>query len=223
MKPLLLPLGALLSIGTLLAESPSAVSSSAGARAPVAPAAASSDPGAPASATASPRLKPTHYQEFITAAIRPENVAECVQVMDRVIDQAEAEEAKGAPVLAKGETSLGLQFEFRRLESKEAVAHRLVFSRGGEPMPFSDAVKFIALFADRAGLLHPVDVREGERPIFYAQWLIKATEWKTIRPKMLALRTANRAEKDLAKAFTVAVTREVDAREAFHSAGRPIK
>lgn len=217
---MLLLFGALLGIGTLHGETPSATPSSAALGSPGAPAGAPSGPVAAGSAT---RPKPVNYQEFIAAAIRPENVADCVQVMDRVIDQAEAEEVKGAPVIAKGETSLGLQFEFRRLESKEAVAHRLVFSRGGDPMPFADAVKFIALFADRAGLLHPVDVREGERPIFYAQWLIKATEWKTIRPKMMALRAANRAEKDLAKAFTIAVTREVDAREAFHSAGRPIK
>lgn len=168
----------------------------------------------PAPAAPPKQVIPSNYQEYLALLLRPENVSDCVRVIDDVVDRADGPDSKSSALGGRGETSLGLVWEFRRVESNDVIAYQLTFSRGGLPMQFSDAVKFISLFADRAGLLHPIDVREGERPIFYAQWLFRAKDWKELRPKMLALRQANRAEKDLVKAFALAVTRELDARQS---------
>jgi hypothetical protein len=180
------------------------------------PPAAATSQSAAAEKSAAPAIPPAQmdYRTYIAALLTPHSVTELVQVMDRLVDDAEQAGASGnAPIAASAETSLGLQMQYRVVESKEAVMVSFVLSRGGLELKISDAVKIVALFADRAGLLHPVDVREGEKPVFYAQWLIKASEWKDIRKGMLNLRARNRAEKDLIKAFVIAVTREQDARQ----------
>ena len=62
------------------------------------------------------------------------------------------------------------------------------------------------------GLPHPINVTEGDKPIFYAQWLIKPSTWKKMRKMMIKVRAENRAEKDPLRAFTAAVNRELEAR-----------
>jgi hypothetical protein len=49
--------------------------------------------------------------------------------------------------------------------------------------------------------------------VFYVQWLIKPKEWKAVRKMMLKVRASNRAEKDVSKAFMLAIDREMSARE----------
>ena len=88
-----------------------------------------------------------------------------------------------------------------------------VFSRNGQDLRYDDATRMIALFCDRVGLPHPVTVREGEKPVFTAQWLIKPSEWKAMSKMIQKTRVQNRAEKDPQQALKSAIMRELAARQ----------
>jgi hypothetical protein len=117
--------------------------------------------------------------------------------------------------MVEGTTKQGLHFEFSAtLIKKEAIIYYLTISRGGLELKYNDVAKFAALFADRAGLPHPVNLSEGDKFTFYAQWLIKPSTWKSMRKMMVKVRTENRAEKDPGKAFVIAIERELESRSA---------
>jgi predicted transcriptional regulator len=110
-------------------------------------------------------------------------------------------------------TKQGLRFDFSvTLIEKEAIIYYLTISRSDLEFKYSEAAKFAALFADRAGLPHPVNLSEGDKSIFYAQWLIKPSTWKSMHKMITKVRAANRAEKDPSKAFAIAIDREMEAR-----------
>jgi hypothetical protein len=163
-----------------------------------------------ASATGSP------YQQFIDHLVTPENLTDCIVRMDGLIDEEEhlAAVSQGAPQALDAETKIGLRFSFRIVIGQEVIVYYLVFSRNGLELSFTDATKLIALFCDRAGLPHPVAITEGEKPVFYAEWLIKHSDWKAMKKMMAKVRAENRSEKDPQKAFLVAINREINAREA---------
>ena len=170
--------------------------------------------GPQAAQTQAPSPAADDYSAFVAQMVSPENLAECIGQMDKLIDAGDgsAETPKGGPVAV--DTKNGFHLEFSVMGSKQFVMYYLVFSREGRELKFSDAAKMIALFGDRAGLPHPIIITEGEKPVFYAQWLIKPSEWKEMRRMILKVRTENRAEKDPQKAFATAVIRELKARQA---------
>jgi hypothetical protein len=171
------------------------------------------DSSASASAVATPTKlpPPATYAEFLNRLTTPSHLVELVKAMDHAVDQAE-EDGFGL-----GETSLGVQVELRQVHANEVIMYQAVVSRGGAELKYNDATKIMAFLCDRIGLTHPIDVREGEKPVFYGQWLIREKEWKALRKKMLEVRAANRAEPDLRKAFGLAIQREMAARQAAQS------
>jgi len=63
-----------------------------------------------------------------------------------------------------------------------------------------------------SALPHAAIQGNANKPIFYAQWLIKPSTWKALRKMMVKVRAENRSVKDPLKAFTLAVEREMAAR-----------
>jgi hypothetical protein len=156
------------------------------------------------------------YQQFINQLVTPENLTDCMAKMDGLIDQEEHLSAisQGAPQGLDAETKIGLHLSLRVAVSKQIVVYYLVVSRNGQELTFADAAKLTALFCDRAGLTHPIAITEGEKPVFYAEWLIKRSDWKSMQKMMAKVRAENRSEKDPQKAFLVAINREINARQA---------
>jgi len=157
------------------------------------------------------------YQAFIAQLITAENVADCVAKMDALIDEQERASVGNTqpaqPVIA--DTKLGLHMEYTVIQSTEACMYYFIFSRKGqEELTFADATRMIALFGDRVGLPHPIIIREGEKPVFYAQWLIKPSEWKAMSKMIQKTRVQNRAEKDPQRALSNAILRELNARQS---------
>ena len=147
--------------------------------------------------------------------LAPEALADCIDKMDRLIDEGEhgVVDDQPHPGMIDTVTKQGLHFEFSATNIKdEAIIYYLTVSRGGKELKYSEATEFVALFADRAGLTHPINVSEGDKPIFYAQWLIKPSTWKAMHKMMVKVRAENRAVKDPIKAFSYAVEREMEAR-----------
>jgi hypothetical protein len=167
---------------------------------------AASEPSAPTK---------TDDNKPLDSLLTRENLADCIAALDRLIDEGEhgTIDDKPHPGMVETATKMGLNFEFSAtIIQKEAIIYYLTISRGGLELKYSDAAKFAALFADRAALPHPIDLKEGDKAIFYAQWLIKPSEWKSMKKLMLKYRAINRAEKDPFKAFSIGIEREMDAR-----------
>jgi hypothetical protein len=156
------------------------------------------------------------YQQFIDQLVTPENLTDCIARMDALIDQEEqlATISQGVPPGVDADTKLGLHFSFRIAISTQAIVYYLVVSRNGQELTFADGAKLVALFCDRAGLPHPVAITEGEKPVFYAEWLIKYSEWKAMKKMMAKVRTKNRSERNPQQAFIIAIDREIAARQA---------
>lgn len=156
------------------------------------------------------------YQQFIDQMVTPENLTDCISSMDGLIDEQEhlSESSQGVPPALDTETKIGLHLSLKIISDKQIVVYYLVISRDGRELVFTDAAKLAALFCDRAGLPHPVAVTEGEKPVFYAEWLIKHSDWKAMKKMMTKVRAENRSEKDPQKAFVIAINREIAAREA---------
>jgi hypothetical protein len=155
------------------------------------------------------------YRAFIAQLLTPENVADCIARMDAIIDEQEKTSAgntQPAPAVG-GDTKLGLHMEYTVMRTPEASMYYFVFSRNGQDLRYDDATRMIALFCDRVGLPHPVTVREGEKPVFTAQWLIKPSEWKAMSKMIQKTRVQNRAEKDPQQALKSAIMRELAARQ----------
>jgi len=156
------------------------------------------------------------YQQFIDQMVTPENLTDCISSMDGLIDEQEhlSETSQGVPPALDAETKIGLHLSLKIISNEQIVVYYLVISRDGRELTFADAAKLAALFCDRAGLPHPVAITEGEKPVFYAEWLIKHSDWKAMKKMMAKVRAENRSEKDPQKAFVIAINREIAAREA---------
>ena len=170
-------------------------------------------------AWAEPRTSPEAakaYQTFLTQLIAPENVADCIAKMDALIDEQERNSAgntQPAPAIS-ADTKIGLHMEYTVIRTPEASMYYFIFSRNGLDLTYADATRMIALFGDRVGLPHPIAIREGEKPVFYAQWLIKPSEWKAMSKMIQKTRVQNRAEKDPQRALSNAILRELNARQS---------
>jgi|GEM_PF-5082777 len=182
---------------------------------------AASAPAGPAPApAAAPVTKPAAtpaeaYQAFLEQMVSPQNMTDLVAKMDAVIDEADNANGQGNPgqSVARADTRNGIHLEFSVVHAPEAILYYAgLWRKDYEPFKFQEATLVLALFCNRVGLTHPIHITEGEKPVFHAQWLIKPTEWKAMRKKMLEVRAANRAEKNLYTAMHQAVTEEVDAR-----------
>lgn len=173
---------------------------------------------APAPPPAAPPLTPAQeYQNFLQQMVSAENLTDLVMKMDTVIDEADSADhpSQSAHNAARADTRNGFHLEFSVIHSPEAILYYAGISRKNDEMlKYKEATMLFALFCDRVGLTHPFHVSEGEKPVFHAQWLIKPSEWKVFRKKMLEVRAANRAEKNVFTAMTTAVTAEVNARVA---------
>jgi hypothetical protein len=156
------------------------------------------------------------YQQFINQLVTPENLTDCIAKMDGLIDEEEhlAAVSQGSPQTLDADTKIGLHFSFHIVIGHDGVVYYLVVSRNGQELSFADGAKLTALFCDRAGLPHPVAITEGEKPVFYAEWLIKHSDWKAMKKMMAKYRAENRSEKNPQKAFVIAINREIAAREA---------
>lgn len=142
----------------------------------------------------------------------PQALAEFIKVADALIDQADP--AEGEPKPLQMQTDSGVVLQFSMIKNELATMYYLSVSRNGEELHYSEAVKLASLFGDRVGLTHPIIVTEGEKPIFYCEWLIKPDDWKKYRKMMLQQRTKNRQIKDPVIALNVAIKRELEARSA---------
>jgi hypothetical protein len=170
---------------------------------------------APQTTTVGPQPVKEDYAAFVESVLTREAIAECIVLLDRLIDEGEhgVVDDQPDPGMVEVTTKQGLHFEFSATNiEKEAIIYYLTVSRGGKELKYSEATEFAALFADRAGLTHPINITEGDKPIFYAQWLIKPSTWKSMHKMMVKVRTQNRAIKDPVKAFGVAISHEMDAR-----------
>jgi len=156
------------------------------------------------------------YNQFLAQSVTRENLVDCITVMDRLVDEGEhgVVDKEPDPGMVEATTKSGLHCEFSTTDIKEAIIYYLKISRNGKDLKYSDAVKFAALFTDRAGLPHPIDMSEGDKSTFIVQWLIKPSQWKSMHKMMIKVRAQNRAEKDPMKALIVAIEREMDARAA---------
>jgi len=158
-----------------------------------------------------------NYSQAMAALLTREALADCIATLDKLITDGEhgVMDDQPDPGMVEANTKLGLHFEFSAsVIKKEATIYYLTLSRSGRDFTYSDAMKFAALFADRAALPHPISMTEGDKQIFYAQWLIKPSQWKSTRKKMLKYRVVNRAETDPLRALGLAINRELDARSA---------
>jgi hypothetical protein len=170
---------------------------------------------APQSTTLGPQPIVEDYGKVVESLLTREAIADCIIRLDSLIDEGEhgVVDDQPHPGMIETVTRQGLHFEFSAsIIGKEAIIYYLTISRGGKDFKYSEATQFAALFADRAGLPHPITVTEGDKPIFYAQWLIKPSTWKAMRKMMVKVRAANRAEKDPLRAFTSAVNHELEGR-----------
>ena len=177
--------------------------------------AASAYAAAPQTSTIGPPPVKEDYNKSLENLMTQENLSDCISMMDRLIDEGEhgVTDNQPHPGMLEVNTKAGLHLEFSATSiPKEAIIYYLTISRNGLELKYSDTAKFAALFADRAGLPHPVNLSEGDKSIFYGQWLIKPSTWKSMHKMMIKVRTANRAEKDPLKAFSVAIEREMEAR-----------
>ncbi len=149
------------------------------------------------------------YQQFIDQLADRENLADCISKMDGLIDKVElhAASSQSAPGGISSDTQVGLHLAFYIMSNQQAIVYYLVISRNGQELSFSDATKLAALFGDRAGLPHPVIITEGEKPVFYAQWPIKHSDWKAMQAMMLKVRAENRSENDPHQAFVTDIIR----------------
>lgn len=152
------------------------------------------------------------YRSFVARLFSKPALAEFLTKADALIDAADPVEGDGRA--AQMETSAGIMVDFSLIQSELATMYSLTLSRQGQEFHYSDAVKLAALFGDRAGLSHPIVVTEGEKPVYYCQWLIKPTDWKKYRKLMLEARADSRKVKDPFAALETAVNRELDARAA---------
>lgn len=159
------------------------------------------------------------YSRFIAKLTKPESLIDFAEKADRLIDAGEkGQEGPGVGKNAVNtDTISGLHLEFAVIRTPEVILYYASLSRNGEFLRYSDAATMLAFFCDRIGLPHPVDVKEGEKPVFHAQWLLKPSEWKVMRKKMLEIRSQARAEKDIGKALRAAVDAEVASRIASKS------
>lgn len=165
----------------------------------------SSQPAAPA---------PDPYAQFLARLFTRESIGELASVADAVIDAIDRPDAPAhLPGPRSADTKTGVHLEFGCVPAQEATLYYISLSRNGDPLRYSDAVRLMAFFTDRAGLPHPITVKEGERPVFFAEWVFKPSDWKKERKLMLKLREQNRAEKDPLRAFAIAVSRELEARQ----------
>jgi len=178
--------------------------------------ASAAEPAKPATVAEENALARKAYAEFLAQAVTPENVADLVAVMDRLVDEGEHGLVDKQPDqgLVEAVTKSGLRIEFSTTDIKQAIVYYLRISRSGEELHYDDATKFAALFTDRAGLPHPLDISEGDKSTFSVRWLIKPSEWKKFLKQMKKVRAESRAEKNLSKVFIMAVEREIDARAA---------
>lgn len=188
----------------------------AGNAGPAAPSAsAPADKTAPAPP---PNLTPAEaYKTFVEQMVTAENLTDLVTKMDTMIDEIDpADGSSGvAQSATRADTANGLHLEFSIIRAPEAIMYHAGLSRKNEEMlKYREATIVFALLCDRVGLTHPIHITEGEKPVFHARWLIKPTEWKVMRKKMLEVRTASRAEKNLFTVTSAAVTQEVNARAA---------
>lgn len=182
-------------------------------------------PGSPATAapaeTPGPKLTPAEaYKIFVEQMVTAENLTDLAAKMDTMIDEVDpADGSSGvAQSASHAETVNGLNLEFTVIRAPEAIMYHAGVSRKNhELLKYRDATIVFALMCDRIGLTHPIQITEGEKPVFHARWLIKPSEWKVLRKKMLEVRAKNRAEKNLFNAVTAAVTKEVNARAAASS------
>ena len=155
------------------------------------------------------------YQEFLVDMVSPQNLADLVEKIDKVIDEADNADGSSNQANNSGnaDTRNGFHLEFSVIRAPEAILYYAGVSRKDyETLKYRDATMVLALLCNRVGLTHPIQISEGEKPIFHAQWLINPKEWKAMRKKMLEVRAANRAEKNLYTAMRNAVTEEVNAR-----------
>lgn len=166
--------------------------------------------------SADPPAPGESYADVVSKIYTPENISDFMAKADALIDRGEAVEAEmgvGRNVV-RADTKGGLHLEFALIRAPEAIMYYAAISRNGDLLKYPEATTMLALLGERAGLTHPIAITEGEKPVFYAQWLIKPTEWKALRKKMLEVRTTNRAIVDPVKALKLAIGREVDARAA---------
>lgn len=151
------------------------------------------------------------YSQTIARLYSKEPLRELIFKMDRLID---AIEQSGGGTVMHAETNTGLAMDATIQNTKEATLYYFSLSRGGAEFHYSDAVKLVALYADRCGLPHPCNVTSGENDIYYSQWLFKPSDVKKMKKFMTEARARSRAETDSLKAFGLAVQRELDARAA---------
>jgi hypothetical protein len=172
---------------------------------------------APQTTTTGPQAVEEDYGKVVESLLTREAISDCIIRLDSLIDEGEhgVVDDQPHPGMVETVTRQGLHFEFSAsIIGKEAIIYYLTVSRSGKDFKYSEATQFAALFADRAGLPHPITITEGEKPIFYAQWLIKRSTRKAMRKMMVKTRAAYRAEKDPLRAFTAAVNHELEARAA---------
>lgn len=177
--------------------------------------AASALAAAPQSTTVGPQPAKEDYGQFVESQTTRDALGECIKFLDQMIDAGEhgVVDDKPDPGMLEYTTQQGLHFEFSATNiKKEAIIYYLSLSRGGKELKYSEATAFAALFADRAGLTHPINITEGDKPVFYAQWLIKPSTWKKMHKMMVKVRAQNRLEKDPLRAFNYAIANEMDAR-----------
>ncbi len=185
--------------------------------------AASALAAAPQSTTINPQPAKEDYGQFVESQTKRDALGECIKFLDQMIDAGEhgVVDDKPDPGMLEYTTPQGLHFEFSATNiKKEAIIYYLSISRSGKELKYSEATAFAALFADRAGLTHPINITEGDKPIFYAQWLIKPSTWKKMHKMMVTVRAQNRMEKDPLKAFNFAIANEMDARAQSAMQGR---
>lgn len=170
---------------------------------------------APQSTTIGPQPIKEDYGQFVESLTTRDALADCIKLMDQLIDEGEhgVVDDKPKPGMLEIATKQGLHIEFSVTNiQKEAIIYYMTISRGGKDLKYSEATSFAALLADRAGLTHPINITEGDKPIFYAQWLIKPSTWKSMRKMMLKVRAQNRSEKDPLRAFGNAIGNEMNGR-----------
>jgi len=177
--------------------------------------AASALAAAPQSTTVGPQPVKEDYGQFVESQTSRDALADCIRLMDQLIDEAEhgVVDDNPKPGMLEIATKQGLHIEFSVTNiQKEAIIYYMTISRSGKELKYSEATSFAALLADRAGLTHPINITEGDKPIFYAQWLIKPSTWKSMRKMMLKVRAQNRSEKNPLRAFGNAIGNEMESR-----------
>ncbi len=158
---------------------------------------------------------PLTYVQFATLLASKPALADLIARSDALITAVDGPEGSGQTLGL--DTACGVHLEFSVLHGSEAILYYLRISRNGAELHYSEAVKIASLFADRAALGHPIDVTEGERPLFHCQWFYNPSGWKKTRKNMLAIREKVRAAKiDPQQAFSVAIEEEMRARANAH-------